>query len=244
MQYKIHGNDMQYVEAILAPNETIVAETGAMMSMQDGIQMDTKFTDGSKRNSGLFGSLMGAGKRVMMGEDLFLSFFENKVNFERSICFSAPYPGTVIATNLQEIGGKLLCQKEAFLCCEKGVSVGIGFSKRLSTGFFGGEGFILQKLEGVGTSFIHAGGSVQMMELQRGEVLYVDSGSVLAFSGSVDFNIQMVKGVKNILFGGESLFLSTLTGPGIVYVQSSPYSRIINNIFDKIGKYAKKKNKN
>ena len=230
VDYEIFGNEMQYVEVELDPGEAAVGEAGAMMYMQDGIQMDTIFGDGSQQSGGFFGKLMGAGKRLITGESLFTTVFHNEGQGKLRVAFAAPYPGKSIAVNLAELGGTLLCQKDAFLCAAKGVSLGIAFQKKLGAGLFGGEGFILQKLDGDGMAFVHAGGTLMQKDLAPGEVLRVDTGCVVAFTPSVDFDIQFVGKIKSALFGGEGLFFATLRGPGRVWLQSLPLSRLANRI--------------
>lgn len=230
VDYEIFGNEMQYVEVELDPGEAAVGEAGAMMYMQDGIQMDTIFGDGSQQSGGFFGKLMGAGKRLLTGESLFTTVFHNEGQGKLRVAFAAPYPGKIIAVNLAELGGTLLCQKDAFLCAAKGVSLGIAFQKKLGAGLFGGEGFILQKLDGDGMAFVHAGGTLMQKDLAPGEVLRVDTGCVVAFTPSVDFDIQFVGKIKSALFGGEGLFFATLRGPGRVWLQSLPLSRLANRI--------------
>jgi uncharacterized protein (TIGR00266 family) len=230
IDYQIFGDDMQFVEIELDPNEAVVGEAGSMFYMENQIKMDTIFGDGSARQDGIFGKLVGAGKRLVTGESLFTTVFQNVGSGKSKVAFSAAYPGRIIPVHLSQLGGTLLCQKDAFLCAAKGVSLGIAFQRRLGAGFFGGEGFILQKLEGDGLAFIHAGGSIIEKNLQAGESLYVDSGCVVAFTQDVDFDIQMVGGVKTALFGGEGLFMAQLRGPGKVWLQSLPLARMANRI--------------
>ncbi|MBC3882371.1 TIGR00266 family protein [Undibacterium sp. LX40W] len=230
IDYQIFGDDMQYVEVELDPNESVVGEAGSMFYMEDQIRMETIFGDGSASNSGLLGSLLGAGKRLITGESMFTTVYSNQGSGKRKVAFGAPYPGRIIPVKLDQIGGTLLCQKDAFLCAAKGVSLGIAFQKRLGAGFFGGEGFILQKLEGDGLAFVHAGGALKERVLQPGETLRVDTGCVVAFTSDVDFDIQFVGGVKTALFGGEGIFFTTLRGPGKVWLQSLPLGRMANRI--------------
>lgn len=232
--YRIHGADMQFVEIDIAPDEFVVAENGTMMYMQQGIQMDTRISDGSDKNSGMLGSVIGAAKRHFSGEDLFLAFFTNKTNIQRTAAFAAPYPGMIVPLPLAQLGGKIMCCKGAFLCATQGTAINIGLTKRLGAGFFGGEGFLLQKIEGNGIAFIHSGGTIIEKELVAGEKLYVDTGSLVAFQTSVDFDVKMVTGMKNIMFGGEEFFLSTLQGPGKVWVQSLPYTRLVKHLHEMI----------
>ncbi len=230
-EYAIKGNDIQFVEITLAPGQTTIGETGAMMFMEEGIQMQTKLSDGSEAGSGLLGSLVGAAKRKLAGENSFLGHFTNNhANKNHSVTFSAPFPGHIIPVDLNDLGTPILAQKGAFLCCAEGISVGIGYTKRLGAGWMGGEGFILQKIEGRGTAFIHAGGSVETRTLAENETIYVDTGSIVAFQQTVDFDIQMISGIRNVMFGNEDMFLSTLTGPGKVWIQSMPYYRLVNTI--------------
>src|SRR5215207_2237018 len=230
IDYKIFGDDMQFVEVELDPMEAAVAEAGGMMYMEDGIEMETIFGDGSQANSGFLGALMGAGKRLLTGESLFMTVFQNRGAGKKKVAFGAPYPGKIIAVQLSELGGELLAQKDSFLCAAKGVSVGIAFTKRLGAGFFGGEGFILQKLQGDGYAFMHAGGAIHQRDLASGEVLRVDTGCIVAFQPSVDYSIELVGGIKSALFGGEGLFFATLRGPGRVWLQSLPLSRMAGRI--------------
>ncbi len=230
IDYQIFGDDMQFVEIELDPREAVVGEAGSMFYMEDQIQMETIFGDGGASNSGLMGSLLGAGKRLLTGESLFTTVYSNQGSGKRKVAFGAPYPGRIIPVHLDQIGGTLLCQKDAFLCAAKGVSLGIAFQKRLGAGFFGGEGFILQKLEGDGLAFVHAGGALIERNLQAGETLRVDTGCVVAFTSNVDFDVQFVGGVKTALFGGEGIFFTTLRGPGKVWLQSLPLARMANRI--------------
>jgi len=230
VDYEIFGSDMQYVEVELDPGEAAVGEAGGMMYMQDGIQMDTVFGDGSQQQGGFFSKLLGAGKRLVTGEGLFTTVFHNEGNGKRRVAFAAPYPGKIIPVNLAELGGTLICQKDSFLCAAKGVSLGIAFQKRLGVGLFGGEGFIMQKLDGDGMAFVHAGGTLVEKTLRPGEVLRVDTGCVVAFQPSVDFDIQFVGKIKSALFGGEGFFYAMLRGPGQVWLQSLPLSRLANRI--------------
>jgi uncharacterized protein (TIGR00266 family) len=221
---------MQFVEVELDPMEAAVAEAGGMMFMEDGIEMETIFGDGSQQNTGLMGALLGAGKRLLTGESLFMTVFQNRGSGKRKIAFGAPYPGKIIPLHLSQLGGELLTQKDSFLCAAKGVSIGIAFTRRLGAGFFGGEGFILQRLQGDGLAFVHAGGTIYERELAAGEVLRVDTGCIVAFQPSVNYDIQFVGGIKTALFGGEGLFFATLRGPGKVWLQSLPLSRLAGRI--------------
>jgi uncharacterized protein (TIGR00266 family) len=230
IDYKILGEEMQCVEIELDPNETAIAESGAFMMMDDGIQMETIFGDGSTQQKGLMGKLLGAGKRLLTGESLFMTAFTNMGQGKKKVSFASPYPGKVIALDLMKMGGKMVCQKDAFLCAAKGVAVGIEFQRKLGTGLFGGEGFIMQKLEGDGMAFVHAGGHIIQKDLMPGELLKVDTGCLVAFTPSVDYDIQFVGGIKNTFFGGEGLFFATLRGPGRVWVQTLPVSRLASRI--------------
>ncbi len=230
VDYEVFGADMQYVEVELDPGEAAVGEAGAMMYMQDGIQMDTVFGDGSQQQGGFFSKLLGAGKRLVTGEGLFTTVYHNEANGKRRVAFAAPYPGKILPLNLSEIGGTLICQRDSFLCAAKGVSLGIAFQRKLGAGLFGGEGFIMQRLEGDGMAFIHAGGTLVEKTLRPDETLRVDTGCVVAFQPSVDFDIQFVGKIKSALFGGEGLFFATLRGPGRVWLQSLPLSRLANRI--------------
>ena len=230
IDYKIFGDDMQFIEIELDPQETVVAEPGAMMMMDEAIEMKTLFGDGSDKESGLLGKIFSAGKRVLTGENLFMTAFTNIGQGKKHVSFSAPYPGKIIPVDLMKFDGKVICQKDAFLCAAKGVSIGIEFTKKLGAGFFGGEGFILQKLEGDGMAFIHAGGTLYERQLQPGEVLKVDTGCLVAFTATVDYDIQFVGGIKNAFFGGEGIFLARMQGPGSVWVQSMPFSRLADRI--------------
>lgn len=230
IDYKIFGDDMQFVEVDLDPNEAVVAEAGGMMYMDDGIEMETIFGDGSQQNTGFMGALMGAGKRLLTGESLFMTVFLNRSHQRRKVAFGAPYPGKIIPVHLSEIGGTLIAQKDSFLAAAKGVSVGIAFQRRLGVGLFGGEGFIMQKLEGDGWAFVHAGGTLQERTLAPGEIVRVDTGCIVAMQPSVNYDIQYVGKIKTALFGGEGLFFATLTGPGKIWLQSLPLSRLANRI--------------
>lgn len=231
IDYQLHGDDMQFVEVELDPGETVVAEAGSLMMMEDHIQMETIFGDGSSNEGGMMGKLFSAGKRVITGESLFMTAFTNEGQGKRHVSFASPYPGKIVPLDLSELGGKVVCQKDAFLAAAKGVAIGVDYQQKLGTGFFGGEGFIMQKLEGDGMAFVHAGGTIHQKELQHGETLRVDTGCLVAMTGNVDYNIEYVKGVKTALFGGEGLFFATLRGPGTVWVQSLPFSRLASRVF-------------
>lgn len=230
VDYEIFGEDMQYVEVELDPGEAAIGEAGAMMYMEADIDMDTIFGDGSAQQGGIFGKLMGAGKRLLTGESLFTTVYQNLGTAKRRVAFAAPYPGTIVAMDLSELGGTLICQKDSFLCAAKGVSLGIAFQQKLGVGLFGGEGFIMQKLEGDGLAFVHAGGVLKERNLAPGETLRVDTGCIAALSSTVKYDIQYVGKLKTAFFGGEGLFFATLTGPGKVWLQSLPLSRLANRI--------------
>jgi uncharacterized protein (TIGR00266 family) len=231
IDYEIFGNEMQYVEIELDPREAVVAEAGGMMYMDEGIELETIFGDGSQQTSGFLGSLLSAGKRLVTGESLFMTVFHNQGVGKRRVAFGAPYPGKIVALNLSELGGDIICQKDAFLCAAKGVSVGLAFQKKLGVGFFGGEGFIMQRLQGDGWAFIHAGGTLLQRDLGPGETIRVDTGCVVGYQSFVNFDIQYVGKIKTALFGGEGLFFATLRGPGRIWLQSLPFSRLAGRIF-------------
>lgn len=232
IDYKIYGDDMQYVEIELDPMETVIAEAGAMMMMDPNIQMETIFGDGAKQgNNGFMDKIFSAGKRVLTGESLFMTAFTNSGALKEKVFFAAPYPGKILPMDLSRLEGKLICQKDAFLCAAKGVSVGIDFRKKLSVGFFGGEGFILEKLEGDGLAFIHACGAIVERHLIPGETLKIDTGCLVAMTRNVQYDIQFVGGIKNTLFGGEGVFFATVSGPGTVWIQSLPFSRLAERVF-------------
>jgi uncharacterized protein (TIGR00266 family) len=240
IDYRILGDDMQFVEVELDPMEAVVAEAGGMMFMDDGIEMETIFGDGSQQQkSGFLGALMGAGKRLIVGESLFMTVFQNRGSGKKKIAFGAPYPGKIIPIHLSEIGGELLAQKDSFLCAAKGVSLGIAFTKKLGAGFFGGEGFILERLQGDGYAFVHAGGAIYQRDLAPGELLRVDTGCIVAFQPSVDYSIQLIGGIKSALFGGEGLFFATLRGPGRIWLQSLPLSRMAGRIISAVPRFAR-----
>lgn len=232
IDFTVHGNEMQYVEVELDANEAVIAEAGAFMYMTPGIQMETIFGDGSKQaSSGVLDALWGAGKRILTGESLFMTVFTNQGSGKHKVAFAAPYPGKILAMDLRAIGGHLVCQKDSFLCAARGVSIGIAFQRKIGVGLFGGEGFIMQKLEGDGLCFVHAGGSIHHMDLAPGESLRVDTGCLVALQPSVSYDIQFVGRVKTALFGGEGIFFATLTGPGRVWLQSLPLSRMADRIY-------------
>ena len=231
LDYTVHGDDLQFVEITLDPNEAVVAEAGGMMYMDDGVTMDATLGDGSASSAGLMGALVSAGKRLLTGESLFMTVFENPTALKRRVAFGAPYPGKIVPINLAEIGGELIAQKDAFLCAAKGVSVGIAFNKKIGAGLFGGEGFIMERIQGDRHAFIHAGGTLISRDLAAGEKIKVDTGCVVAFTAGVDFDIQFVGGIKSALFGGEGLFFATLRGPGKIWLQSLPLSRLADRLY-------------
>lgn len=232
IDYDIRGAEMQFVEIELDPGEAAIGEAGSMMFMDAGIGMDTVFGDGSAQQGGFFGKLLGAGKRLVTGESLFTTVYTNATQAKQRVAFAAPYPGRILPMDLRQLGGTLVCQKDAFLCAARGVSLGIALQQRLSTGFFGGEGFIMQKLEGDGMAFVHAGGTVVRRELQHGAApLLVDTGCVVAYTPGVNFEIQYVGKIKTALFGGEGLFFARLSGSGTVWLQSLPFSRLASRVF-------------
>ena len=230
VDYRIHGDDMQFVEVELDPREAAIAEAGGMMYMDEGIRMETIFGDGSASSSGLIGMLVGAGKRLLTGESLFMTIFANEGQGKRRVAFGAPYPGKIVPVALSEVGGELIAQKDSFLCAAKGVEVGIAFQKRLGAGLFGGEGFIMQRLHGDGMVFVHAGGTLHERTLQPSETIHVDTGCIVAMQPSVHYDIKLVGGIKSAIFGGEGLFFAKLKGPGRVWLQSLPFSRLCNRI--------------
>lgn len=233
VDYEIFGNDMQVVEVELDLGETIVAEAGAMNWMEDNIVYEAKMGDGSGEDEGLMGKLFSAGKRALTGESLFMTHFTNTGSNKRRVAFAAPYPGHIIPIDLAEMGGELTCQKDAFLCAALGTELSIAFSRKLGRGFFGGEGFILQRLRGDGMAFVHAGGTVIKKELVN-DTLRIDTGCLVAFTSGVDYDIEMVKGLKSMFFGGEGLFLATLQGTGTVYLQSLPFSKLADRIIEQV----------
>ncbi|XZF13931.1 TIGR00266 family protein [Chitinophagaceae bacterium MMS25-I14] len=231
IDYRIFGEEMQYVEVELDPGETAIAEAGAFMMMDDGIKMETIFGDGSQQQGGgILGKLFNAGKRLLVGESLFMTAYTNTGQGKKRVSFASPYPGKIIPLDLQQLGGKVICQKDAFLCAAKGVAIGIEFQKKLGTGLFGGEGFIMEKLEGDGLAFVHAGGHVTQRELQPGQLLKIDTGCIVGFTSSVHYDIEFIGGIKNTIFGGEGVFFATLRGPGTVWIQTLPVSRLASRI--------------
>jgi uncharacterized protein (TIGR00266 family) len=232
VDYEIKGSEMQFVEVELDPGEAAIGEAGSMMFMDAGIGMDTVFGDGSaNQGGGLFGKLLGAGKRLITGESLFTTVYTNNARAKQRVAFAAPYPGKIMAMDLKQLGGTLICQKDAFLCAARGVSLGIHLQQKLGVGFFGGEGFIMQKLEGDGLAFVHAGGTVVKRELHAGQTLFIDTGCVVALTPNVNFEIQFVGKIKTALFGGEGLFFAKVTGPGTVWLQTLPFSRLASRVF-------------
>ncbi len=235
VDYELIGDDLQIVELELDPGETVVAEAGAMCYMEDDISFEAKMGDGSDADQGMMGKLFGAGKRMITGESVFITHFTNNGSQKRRVSFAAPFPGKIVAINLKETGNSILCQKDAFLCAALGTKIGMAFNKKLGTGFFGGEGFILQKLEGDGMAFMHAGGAIVKKELQ-GETLRIDTGCIVAFTSSLSYDIQRAGNLKSMFFGGEGLFLATISGTGTVYLQSLPFSRLADRIIESIPK--------
>jgi len=231
IDFRILGTEMQFVEVELDPGESTVAEAGSMMYMTQGIQMETIFGDGTQQRPGVMGALLGAGKRLITGESLFMTVFTNQGNGKQQVAFAAPYPGKILAMDLKQLGGQLICQKDSFLCAARGVSIGIAFQRKIGVGLFGGEGFVMEKLEGDGLTFVHAGGTVHPVDLGAGQTLRVDTGCIVALQPSVSYDIQFVGKIKTALFGGEGMFFATLTGPGRVWLQSLPFSRMADRIY-------------
>lgn len=237
VDYKLYGDDMQFVEIELDGDETVLAEAGAMMYMDEKIKMETIFGDrsGSDKGKGLMGKLMGAGKRLLTGEGLFMTTFTNSQGGKAHVAFAAPYPGSIIPVDLQEMNGTIICQKDAFLCAAKGVSVGIHLNKKIGSGFFGGEGFIMQRLDGDGLAFLHAGGTIFKKKLSHGEKLRIDTGCLVAMTDRINFDIEFAGDIKSGLFGGEGLFFGTLSGEGEVWLQSLPFSRMADRVISAAG---------
>lgn len=231
VDYQVIGDDLQFVEVELDPQETVIAEAGAMMYMEDGIDFETRMGDGSNPSEGLLGKLGGAAKRAITGESLFMTHFTNQDQGKKHVAFGAPYPGKVIAIDLDEANGELICQKDSFLCAALGTQISIAFNKRLGAGFFGGEGFILQRLRGDGNVFIHAGGTIVEKRLSGNKIM-VDTGCIVAFESTIGYDIQRAGNLKSMLFGGEGLFLATLQGTGRVWLQSLPFSRLADRILE------------
>ena len=229
VDYKIHGDDLQAVEIELDPQETIVAEAGGMNWMEDDIEFEARLGDGSRPNAGFFGKILGIGKRLLTGESIFLTHFTNQGVGKRCVAFASPYPGKIMPIDLSKAGGSIICQKDAFLCAAKGTEITITLNKKLGAGFFGGEGFILQKLIGDGMAFLHAGGTIVEKQL-NGDKLRVDTGCIVGFTGNIDYSIERAGGLKSMLFGGEGLFLATLQGTGTIYLQTLPFSRLADRI--------------
>lgn len=227
IEYEVKGADMQYVEVILDPGETVVSEPGAMMYMEQGIQMKASFGDGSEKHKGILGSLVGAGKRYFAGEKMFMAMFTNNASERHKVSFAGPYPGRIQPIDLADHSNQIYCQRGSFLCGAKGVALEFGWSKRIGFGLFGGEGFVLQKISGDGLAFIHASGAIEEKSLKEGETVYIDTGSLVGFQAGMDFDVQVVKGLSNMLFAGEDLFLTKITGPGKVWIQSMPYSKLL-----------------
>lgn len=231
IDYRIFGEEMQYVEIELDPSETAIAESGAFMMMDDGVQMQTIFGDGSQQQSGgLMDKLFSAGKRLLVGESLFMTAFTNTGYGKKRVSFASPYPGKIIPLDLSVLGGSVVCQKDAFLCAAKGVAINIEFQRKLGTGLFGGEGFIMERLQGDGMAFMHAGGHVFERTLQHGELIKIDTGCLVAYTSGVSFDIEFIGGIRNKIFGGEGIFFATLRGPGKVWIQTLPVSRLANRI--------------
>jgi len=231
IDYQIIGTSMQMVQIELDPQETVVAEAGAMNYMEQDIEFKARLGDGSQPDSGLFGKLLSAGKRMITGESLFMTHFTNTGRQKRQVCFAAPYPGCIIPLDLSQLGGQVICQKDAFLCAAHGTQIDIAFQKRLGVGFFGGEGFILERLQGDGMAFVHAGGTVVEREL-HGDTLILDTGCLVAMSGDIHYDIQLAPSLKSAFFGGEGLFLATVSGHGRVWIQSMPFSRLADRVLD------------
>jgi uncharacterized protein (TIGR00266 family) len=226
IDYEIKGHEMQFVEIELDPGESVIGEAGAMMFKAASIHMDTVFGDGSKPDTGIFGKIAAAGKRLLTGESLFMTVFNHQGQGKARVAFAAPYPGTIIPFRLSNMGGALVAQRDAFLCAAKGVSIGIHFQKKIGVGVFGGQGFVMQKLEGDGWVFIHAGGTIVERTLADGEVLHVDTGCVAAMTPDIEFDIVRAGSIKSMVFGGEGFFFAELKGPGKVWLQSLPFSRL------------------
>ncbi|MBS3797128.1 MULTISPECIES: TIGR00266 family protein [unclassified Pseudoalteromonas] len=231
VDYEIIGHSMQMVEVELDPNETVIAEAGAMNYLDDGIQFEAKMGDGSQVNQGFMSKLFSAGKRMISGESLFMTHFTNQGMGKKRVAFAAPFPGTIIPLNMAQLGEQVFLQKDSFLCAAMGTEVNIAFQRKLGAGFFGGEGFILQRLEGDGMAFAHAGGTVVEKQL-NGETLRLDTGCVVGFTGGIEFDIERVKGLRSMFFGGEGLFLTTLRGHGTVWIQSLPFSRLADRVLE------------
>ena len=241
IDYRIYGEEMQFVEIELDPFETVIAEAGSFMMMEDDIELKTIFGDGShqEESKGIWGKVLSAGKRLLTGESLFMTAFTHGGTGKRTVSFASPYPGKIIPLDLTKLEGKIICQKDAFLCAAKGVSIGIEFSKKLGRGFFGGEGFIMQKLEGDGMAFLHAGGTIIEKTLEIGETLRIDTGCLVGFTRDIDYDIEMIKGIRNMVFSGEGMFYARLEGPGKVWIQSLPFSRLADKMMSASTRYGK-----
>lgn len=236
IDYAIRGHEMQFVELELDDGESAIAEAGSMMFKSASVQMETIFGDGSQQSSGFMGTLLSAGKRLLTGESLFMTMFRQQGGGKGRVAFSAPYPGTILPLRLSDYRGQLICQKDSFLCAAKGVSIGIAFQRRIMTGLFGGEGFIMQKLEGDGWVFVHVGGTLQKVELKPGQVMHIDAGCLAAMTADVSYDVEMVNGVKSMLFGGEGVFFARVQGPGTVWIQSLPFSRLAGRMYESMPK--------
>jgi uncharacterized protein (TIGR00266 family) len=241
VDFEILGEELQSIEIELDPQETVIAEAGAFMYMEEGIKMDTIFGDGSNKDNGFMGKLFSAGKRLLTGESLFMTAFTHLGQGKRKVAFASPYPGKIVPLNLSELNGKIVCQKDAFLCAAKGVSIGIEFQKKLGAGLFGGEGFIMQKLEGDGMAFLHAGGNIVEKVLLPGDMLKIDTGCIVGFTQGVKYDIEFVGGIKNTFFGGEGVFFASLRGPGKVWIQSMPFSRLADRVISSAPKMGGKR---
>ena len=235
IDYMIHGQEMQFVEIELDPDESAIAEAGSMMFKDPSVHMDTVFGDGTEQSGGFFGKLTTAGKRLLTGESLFMTVFTHQGRGKARVAFASPYPGTILAFDLAEMGGSLVAQKDAFLCAAKGVSIGIHFHRRIMTGLFGCEGFIMQRLDGDGMAFVHVGGCVIERQLQAGEELHIDTGCVAAMTPDVEFDVVRAGSVKSMIFGGEGVFFAKLRGPGRVWIQSLPFSRLAGRVLANMG---------
>jgi uncharacterized protein (TIGR00266 family) len=236
IDYEIFGQEMQYVEVTLDPGEMVIAEPGTLMYMTSGIKMETMLGDPSQRQAGFFGKMMTAGKRLITGESLFITTFSNAAQSREQVAFAAPFPGKIIPMHLDQLGGELICQKDSFVCAARGTQIGVAFQKKIGVGLFGGEGFIMQRLTGDGIALVHAGGTMMRRTLSAGETLRLDTGCLVALTPSVSYDIQFIGGIKNTLFGGEGLFFATLTGPGEVWCQSLPFSRLAGRVVAAAGK--------
>jgi len=235
IDYEIFGQEMQFAEVTLDPNEMVIAEAGSMMYMTAGIKMDTVFGDPSKQGQGLFDKVLSAGKRMLTGESLFMTTFSNIASKREVVAFASPYPGKILPFHLDQLGGELICQKDSFLCGARGIQVSIAFQKKIGTALFGGEGFIMQRLTGDGIALVHAGGTLLEKVLAPGETIRLDTGCLVALQPSVNYDIAFVGGFKNTIFGGEGLFMATLTGPGKVWLQSLPFSRLAGRVLANAG---------